>query len=314
MKTTCFVIALAFTMAFQILNAQQWTTSGNNIYNSNSGNVGIGTTNPANKLDILAGVVNIQRISPGNNGINMYYRCAEYLTLGQTNYGFSPYIAFNAVVTTSDVSTSSNMITPYYVGNSTTPGTGLIIRSDAGKGRLRFFQQNYITNAGNGDGTWNLAGFTEVMTLMDNGYLGLGTSNPSEKLSVVGNTSVSGKVYIGSITPGANTLPYSLAVNGSAIFTKAVVRLYNNWPDYVFAKNYQPMPLKDLEKYILQYGHLPEIPSAEEIQKQDGVDLGEMNTKLLKKVEELTLYVIQLQKENDEIKEELKKLKEKQSQ
>ena len=69
-------------------------------------------------------------------------------------------------------------------------------------------------------------------------------------------------------------------------------------PDYVFEKNYDLRPLTEVEAYINQNKHLPEIPAAKEMEK-DGVNLGEMNMMLLKKVEELTLYMIDLKKENE---------------
>ncbi|OJY81406.1 MAG: hypothetical protein BGP13_15550 [Sphingobacteriales bacterium 40-81] len=61
--------------------------------------------------------------------------------------------------------------------------------------------------------------------------------------------------------------------------------------------------------FIKEHNHLPGIPSAKEIENDGGIDLGEMNRKLLEKVEELTLYIIELKKENDAIKEILEKLK-----
>jgi hypothetical protein len=82
-----------------------------------------------------------------------------------------------------------------------------------------------------------------------------------------------------------------LAVNGSAIFTAAYVKLYANWPDYVFKKDYILPPLDNVEKFIQTYGHLPDVPSADSIQKA-GLDLGGGQATLLKKIEELTLYLI----------------------
>lgn len=70
------------------------------------------------------------------------------------------------------------------------------------------------------------------------------------------------------------------------------------WPDYVFDEKHDLMTLKNLEKYIKQNKHLPEIPSSEDV-KKDGVDLVEMNKLLLKKIEELTLYIIELNKKID---------------
>ncbi len=82
------------------------------------------------------------------------------------------------------------------------------------------------------------------------------------------------------------------------------------WADFVFETNYRLRTLAETERFIKENKHLPEIPSAEEV-NANGVDLGEMNVKLLQKVEELTLHLIQQQKELTLIKEELKVLKSK---
>ena len=66
-----------------------------------------------------------------------------------------------------------------------------------------------------------------------------------------------------------------------------------NWPDYVFQDNYGLRTLEEVKAYILNHGHLPNVPSAEVVEKE-GVNLGEMNKILIEKTEELTLYVIQL--------------------
>lgn len=121
-----------------------------------------------------------------------------------------------------------------------------------------------------------------------------------------------GNVGIG-ILPNDNTKGYKLAVNGSAIFTSAKVKLYGNWPDYVFHKSYTLPSLQEVEAYIKQHNHLPDMPSAEEVSKE-GIDLGNNQVLLLKKVEELTMYIIEqdkmLKKQQAEI-EELKKKSEK---
>ena len=77
------------------------------------------------------------------------------------------------------------------------------------------------------------------------------------------------------------------------------------WSDYVFAKNYKLRPLKEVEAFITANSHLPEVPSTAEVAK-DGIDVFGMNATLLKKVEELTLYMIQQQKEIEALKEQVK--------
>lgn len=111
-----------------------------------------------------------------------------------------------------------------------------------------------------------------------------------------------GNVGIGTATPNAK-----LAVNGN-IRAKEIKVETVNWPDYVFAKDYQLPSLQETEQHIKEKGHLPGIPSAEEV-KSNGIDLGEMNAKLLKKIEELTLHLIELNKVVEKQQEKLNKLK-----
>jgi hypothetical protein len=73
------------------------------------------------------------------------------------------------------------------------------------------------------------------------------------------------------------------------------------WPDYVFSRNYKLPSLSEVEQFITENQHLPNVPSAAEV-KENGIELGEMNAILLQKVEELTLYIIALQKQVDELK------------
>jgi hypothetical protein len=105
------------------------------------------------------------------------------------------------------------------------------------------------------------------------GNVGIGTANPTEKLSVNGN-----------------------------IRCKQVEVTLLNWSDFVFDRDYELMPLGELEAYIDQNSHLPGVPTAEEV-KANGNNLGEMDAILLKKIEELTLYVIELKKENEALRE-----------
>ncbi|TCC97694.1 hypothetical protein [Pedobacter hiemivivus] len=102
-----------------------------------------------------------------------------------------------------------------------------------------------------------------------------------------------GKVGIGT----TDTKGYKLAVAGDMIAESIKVKLQSVWPDYVFTNSYALPTLQETEKHIKEKGHLPGIPSAEEV-NTNGIDLGEMNAKLLKKIEELTLYLIEMKKEN----------------
>ncbi len=104
-----------------------------------------------------------------------------------------------------------------------------------------------------------------------------------------------------------NTHGYRLAVNGKTITEELVVELKGNWPDYVFGEGYALPTLPELEQYITINKHLPEMPTAEEVEN-NGLSLGEMNAILLKKVEELTLYLISQDKKLQELEGKIRLL------
>ncbi|MEM7575709.1 MAG: hypothetical protein AAF433_22590 [Bacteroidota bacterium] len=95
---------------------------------------------------------------------------------------------------------------------------------------------------------------------------------------------------------------YSLYVGGTIIATEVIVKLEINWPDYVFADDYPRPNIKEWEQFILEHKHLPGMPSAAEMAERDGVAVGETQVLLLEKIEELTLLLIDQQKEIDALK------------
>ena len=121
-------------------------------------------------------------------------------------------------------------------------------------------------------------GTTRVTVLQSNGNVGINSSNPTEKLTV------NGTIY-------GKEVKVNLSVPG---------------PDYVFADEYRLRSLEDVEAYIKVNSHLPEVPSAKTME-ENGIKVGEMNVILLKKIEELTLYVIELKKENGVLRDEVLK-------
>ncbi|UJH68659.1 hypothetical protein [Allomuricauda sp. SCSIO 65647] len=185
--------------------------------------------------------------------------------------------------------------------------------------------------------------FRNDLTITSSGNVGIGTTNPgSTKLRVNGNirgtshiavetggsykvsmngqsdgyivgrdnafqtkfrVSSNGSSYFngGNVGIGTSSPDAELAVNGN-IHAKEVKVDLIGWPDYVFSEDYDLPTLEEVEKHIKEKGHLINIPSAEEV-KANGIQLGEMNKLLLEKIEELTLYMIELKKENKKLKE-----------
>ena len=124
-----------------------------------------------------------------------------------------------------------------------------------------------------------------------------------------GERDFSGKLTIGNpygnqliIDPYGNigigisdTKGYKLAVAGKVIAEEIVVKLKSNWPDYVFKSDFKLKPLNEVECFIMKNNHLPDVPSEKEV-LTNGINVSEMNAILLKKVEELTLYIIEQNK------------------
>ena len=141
----------------------------------------------------------------------------------------------------------------------------------------------------------NIAGNLSAQSANINGAL---TANSAMITTITGNTNVSG-------TLSANVLETENAnINGSLCVQEIRVHRAGTpcWPDYVFSKNYKLLPLVEVEQFIKENKHLPAVPSAAEVEA-NGVNLGEMNAILIQKVEELTLYILDLQKQINELKQ-----------
>ncbi len=111
-----------------------------------------------------------------------------------------------------------------------------------------------------------------------------------------------GKLVVGNVSASSDN--YKLFVEKGILTEKIKVALSTdnvNWSDFVFADDYALKSLNEVENFVKKNKHLPEIPSAKEVYKE-GLDLAQMDAKLLQKIEELTLYIIQQQKEIDQLK------------
>lgn len=148
---------------------------------------------------------------------------------------------------------------------------------------------------------WNITGnagtnpSVNFLGTIDSQDLVVKTSN-SERMKVTSD----GKITMGGATLSCSDCSdYRLFVKNGIRTEKVKVDIAsaNGWADYVFKKDYKLATLEEVEKHINDKGHLPNIPSAEEVVK-NGLNLGEMDAKLLEKIEELTLYSIDLNKKN----------------
>jgi hypothetical protein len=280
-----------------------------------------------------------------------------YNSTGHYNSAFGSYAGYDLTTGT------TNTIVGQNTGRGITTGSGNTIIGAGITGLSTSLTNTVIIGAS----------ALERIRIDQNGNMGIGTSNPTEKLTVAGDISallrvafqdnarftvtntnvptlntasfsmphyglsapnaggsadlwISGSQAIrmfnagnpvpsfnlvgGNLGLGTQTIPagYKLAVKGNLIAEKIVVKTSTNWPDFVFKKDYKLPSLNEVEQFISKNSHLPEIPSAREVESK-GQDVGEMNRLLLKKVEEITLYLIELKKENQEMKKEIQDLK-----
>ncbi len=125
---------------------------------------------------------------------------------------------------------------------------------------------------------------------------GVGAGTESMRITATG------AVGIGTVSTGS----HRLAVEGS-IGAREIKVEASSWSDFVFENDYELRTLEEVENFIIENKHLPEIPSEAEV-TENGVSLGEMNAKLLQKIEELTLYLIEQDKENKEQRELIEEL------
>ncbi|MEO8886660.1 MAG: hypothetical protein ABI367_11395 [Mucilaginibacter sp.] len=266
---------------------------------NSSGNIGIGTTGPLSKLSVggagnsRAAIYGLADGSAGVYDIGGNFTGTTYGVVATTTSGISIY--GEATTGNGGYFTSSSghglIVANGNVGIGTTsPVANLDIVQTGSDNNLSLSSSGQYTTISfkqsgtlksqiytdNTNSTFNIQSASGLPIALQpiEGNVGIGTTMPDEKLSVLGNIH-------------ANEVKVDLSVPG---------------PDYVFESDYKLPDLSELKTYVDKNHHLPEIPSAKELEK-DGISLGDMNMKLLKKVEELTLFLI----EKDEQVEEQKK-------
>ncbi|MEO6329266.1 MAG: hypothetical protein ABIO55_10050 [Ginsengibacter sp.] len=288
--------------------------------------VGIGTSSPAYKLDVAgrmrvqtgAGSAGIWFANGANTADVAFAGMANDRYVGFYGSGFGWGLAMNTtdgsigigtltpaarvdVVGISGVTTPVFKATTTYVGNSDIRAIQTVSHPADGYGYGIQATGGYRGGAFTGDGGAYTGGVI--------GVLGTASGSAGTRYGVYGSASggtenwggyFPTKTYASELRVGglAGASGYVAAINGKLIATEVRVELIGNWPDYVFKKGYALMPIEDLAAKISAENHLPGVPSAGEM-KENGIMLGEMQTKTMEKVEENTLYIIEL---NNKIK------------
>lgn len=246
------------------------------------GNVGVGTTLPSAKFEVSKDS-NYTDYSTSAFHISSSSNPGKQIRAGYDSAIDAGYVQ----VAHTGVATKSLVLNPSggNVGIGTaTPSNTLDVRSGGSSAAIGLLTSSQAADALrliNSDGSLRISnGITANLLNLVSGNVGIGTTNPTQKLSV----------------------------NGT-ICAKEVIVETSGWSDYVFADNYTLQPLSEVETHIKEHKHLPGIPSAQQV-VESGVGLGEMQAKLLAKIEELTLHQIEQEKEIRRLNEEVRQIPE----
>jgi len=320
------IIALVLTvLTFYVSNAQ-WIDPGNNgtgnIYYTN-GNVGIGTSNPESNMHISSetsgdAVLTIEADTDNNNESDNPIiefkqdggQVGAYIGFDETNFGGNIFgigrrytgidywnlLSINTLNGNIGIGTSNPQVN-FHVSSGTGGNARLRIEADtdnneeADNPMLEFKQDGGLVGAYFGFDNNNFG----------HNILGIGTRyQGNDTWNIMAINTQNGNVGIGKQTPIAK-----LHVNGNIIAEEIKVEAVSG-ADFVFDADYNLMPLAQIEAYIKQNQHLPEVPSAAEMEA-NGVELGKMNMLLLQKIEELTLHAIAQEERIKKLEELIKK-------
>lgn len=258
-----------------------------------SGNVGIGTTSP------LGGSFVIQR---SGAAMNIQNDSTHDLSLGSWDGTYQQITSINLGVDLTPLELNANhtVIASPYTDNYPLLVRNAVQKSDVPDSHYVGMQ---ITTA---DSTNPLVG-TFILYPHDTDPSQRYLAISAKEGSTYRNIELMGAVGIGTPTPCSTGAPTgcALSVNG-AIQAKEVV-VNTGWSDYVFDAGYHLQPLSEVAAYVKENKHLPGIPSAQEVAEK-GISVGDIQAKLLAKIEELTLHMIDVESENHDLHRRLEKL------
>ena len=283
-----------------------------------NGNVGIGTTTPTSKLEVLSGVSNNEIARFGGTVSERGLRLSSFMVGGTNEVGFNfnaPGAGGAAAISFSTLSTERMRVN--YDGNvgigTTSPTNTLTLSKMSGGANLARIsfdgQTGDANNSINGGIEFHNNNYPYYSAVL--GYRGVNSHEVGLyfKTSFLNNGGITAMTIVpnGNVGIGVTNPQYKLTVEGT-IAAREVNVTTETWSDFVFHSSYKLRSLGEVEQFIKANSHLPEIPSAAEV-KENGIGLGEMNAKLLQKIEELTLYMIEQQKQMVEMKNENEDLK-----
>jgi hypothetical protein len=230
-------------------------------------------------------------------------------TTGSNNTGNGYNALFANTTGSNNTAVGYNVLSANTKGsNNTAIGNNALLINTTGNNNTAFGHFAGMNSTGNRNVfIGNYAGYYES-TGADKLYL----ANDSNKTILYGDFST-GQVLLGKQQPTGYTFKGTRTLNvlGGIITDSLRIAPGNQWADYVFSDTYQLMPLDKLDQYIQSNKHLPNIPSAKEVEN-NGIELGSINALLLEKIEELNLYIIQQQKQmnnqNKQIEEQNKSI------
>ena len=238
------LVFLGIIISVSFVNAQIYTPSGTIHGTSGNNNIGIGTNTPSHLLNVY-GTHGDSRILLHSNGGGYDVNQADLML-----WASEPGLTYTGVGIGNNIH------------NFNTINGGLHLLNPArGGSYIRLLDATMSFNV-----VTSGAVDKQALTINNIGNIGIGITNPNNKLDV----------------------------NGT-IHSKEVKVDMIGWSDFVFKKEYELPTLEEIEKHIKENGHLENIPSEKEVVK-NGINLGEMNVKLLQKIEELTLYIIEQNK------------------